>query len=190
MSRSFWCGTNRYSTSFIQNNIKNEFGQALHHWRERERIECLPLIFISSRDREGSEDTAVGRGERGTSQCQAGRAGGGESLHGEGTCIRTCLRGMAFRERGCSYRICGSGVREKAGERAQEFRLPPWAMRNQTGPDRVFFGSYKLWHWSRKQAGMGRGRKADLFGVCVNSVSIGFIPLFPPPTAASTVPFT
>lgn len=45
---------------------------------------------------------------------------------------------MAFRERGCSYRICGSGVREKAGERAQEFRLPPWAMRNQTGPDRVF----------------------------------------------------
>lgn len=29
------------------------------------------------------------------------------------------------------------------------------------------FGSYKLWHWSRKQAGMGRGRKADLFGVCV-----------------------
>lgn len=121
--------------------------------------------------------------------------GGGRSLHGEGACIRTCLRGMAFRERGCSYRMCGSGMREKAGERAQPARLarlgefghPPWAMRNKTGPDWGVLEAINSGTGAENKQEWGEaGRLTYLESVS----STGFIPLFPPPTAASTVPFT
>lgn len=199
MIRSFWWRTNMYSTSF-KITLRTSLARSCATG-ERERIECLPLIFISSRDREGSEDTAVWRGERGTSRCQAGRAGGGgwgavtsrrrsmykdmSERHGiQGK--RVLLQDVWFRNEREGW---GKGSACKASK-ARGIWTSPMGNEEQNRTRLGCFGSYKLWHWSRKQAGMGRGRKADLFGVCVNSVSTGFIPLFPPPTAASTVPFT
>lgn len=159
-----------------------------------EREDCLPLIFSSSRQGRFWRHCGRRKRRKGASPWQAGKAGGGGSLHREATCVRTCLRGMGLRERGCSYkdvwfRSEREGWRKGSACKALGIWTPPMGNEEPNRTRLGFFGSYKLWHWSRKLAGMGRGRKADLFRVCVNSVSTGFIPFFPP-TVASTAPFT